>query len=156
MVKKSTIFFLGKAVTILTIPIVLLTRSRETCFTEIYTRISYFAFFVLHVGICMLCILNYEQSWCSVGQTFVYVNTRGENKLFFGNFLLAKLLFSMLEAALLLFYTILDRNRLLGRTASVKWHGRLETFISDRAADVFCFCVRACVFDYFLMEYEKF
>ena len=68
----------------------------------------------------MLCILNYEQSWCSVGQTFIYVKIGGENKLFFGNFLLAKLLFSMLEAVLLLFYTILDRNRLLGRTASVK------------------------------------
>ena len=58
------------------------------------------------------------------------MNTRGENNFFFGNFLLAKLLFNMLEAALLLFYTILDRNRLLGRTASVKWRGRLETFIS--------------------------
>jgi hypothetical protein len=96
----------------------------------------------------MLCNLNYEQSWCSFGQPFVYVNTRGENKLFSGNFLLAKLLFSMLEAALLLFYTILDRNRLLGRAVSAKWRGRLETFIS--------LCVCACVFDCFLMEYDKF
>ena len=85
--KEDIILILGKAVTILTIPIVLLTRSRETCFTEIYTRISYFTFFVLHVGICMLCIRNYEKSWCSVGQTFVYVSTRGENKLFFWQFL---------------------------------------------------------------------
>ena len=80
--KSAQFFFLGKAVTILTIPIVLLTHSRETCFTEIYTRISYFAFFVLHVGICMLCILNYEQSWCSVGQTFVYVKMGAEHELF--------------------------------------------------------------------------
>jgi hypothetical protein len=104
----------------------------------------------------MLCILNYEQNWCSVGQTFVYVNTRGENKLFFGNFLLAKLVFNMLEVALLLFYTILDRNLLLGRTASIKWRGRLETFISYHAADLFCCCVCACVFECFVTEYEKF
>jgi hypothetical protein len=49
---------------------------------------------------------------------------------FFGNFLLAKLLFSMLEAALLLFYIIVDRNRLLGGTEYVKWRSRMETFIS--------------------------